>query len=113
MEYISFLNYLITNKHNTSYKCPTYNCQRTVCLNCYNSIKINDEINNEYEEANEYNDFPSNYSIFRCPYCRNVDWKDYMNNVFYELQIKVLGVKEFQRLFFNAGVGNPLSFQSK
>ena len=95
-----FLIYLITDKHNTTYKCPTYNCECIVCLDCYNSIQINDEINNNYEEDNEYNDIPSKNSKFRCPYCRNIDWKDYMNSVFCELQMKVLGKKKFQLLFF-------------
>jgi hypothetical protein len=95
-----FLNYLITDKHNTTYKCPTPNCECIVCLDCYNSIQIKDEINDEYEEDNEYNDIPSNKSKFRCPYCRNIDWKGYMNNVFNELQMKVLGEEEFGKILF-------------
>jgi hypothetical protein len=95
-----FLNYLISDKHNTTYKCPTLNCEGIVCLDCYISIQINDKINNEYEEDNEYNDIPSNKSKFRCPYCRNIDWKGYMNNVFNELQMKVLGEEEFEKILF-------------
>jgi hypothetical protein len=45
-------------------------------------------------------DMPSIYDYFICPYCRNIDWKDYMNNVFNELQQTVLGKEEFNKLFF-------------
>ena len=40
-------------------------------------------------------DMPSIYDYFKCPYCRQIDWKDYMNNVFNELQQTVLGEEEF------------------
>ena len=43
-------------------------------------------------------DMPSIYDYFTYPYCKNVDWKDYMNNVFNQLQQKVLGDKEFKKL---------------
>ena len=46
------------------------------------------------------NDMPSIYDYFRCPYCRNIDWKDYMKNVLNELQKKVLGEEEFNELLF-------------
>ena len=45
-------------------------------------------------------DIPSIYDYFRCPYCRNIDWKDYMKNVLNELQKKVLGEEEFNELLF-------------
>ena len=45
-------------------------------------------------------DMPSIYDYFKCPYCRQIDWKDYMNNVFNELQQKVLGEEEFNELFY-------------
>ena len=45
-------------------------------------------------------DIPGINDIFVCPYCRNIDWKDYMNNVFNELQQKVLGEEKFNELFF-------------
>jgi hypothetical protein len=95
-----FLNYLITDKYNTTYKCPIPNCECVVCSDCYISIQINDDINTEYEEDNEYNDIPSNNSKFRFPYCRNIDWKDYMNGVFNELQMKVLGKNKFEKILF-------------
>ena len=44
-------------------------------------------------------DMPSIYDYIICPYCRNIDWKDYMKNVFNELQQKVLGEEEFKNLF--------------
>jgi hypothetical protein len=44
-------------------------------------------------------DMPSINDTFICPYCRNVDWKDYMENVFNELQEKILGKEEFLEIF--------------
>ena len=45
-------------------------------------------------------DLKSVYDYFICPYCRNVDWKYYMHNVFTELQQKVLGIEEYEELVF-------------
>ena len=42
---------------------------------------------------------PRIFDKFICPYCRIVDWKYYMNNVFNELQQKVLGMDEWGRMF--------------
>lgn len=46
-------------------------------------------------------DMPCIYDYFRCPYCRNIDWKDYMKKVLNELQEKVVGEEEFNELLFN------------
>ena len=43
---------------------------------------------------------PIIYDYFKCPFCRQIDWKYYMNNVFNELQIKVLGKEEFYKEFY-------------
>ena len=43
----------------------------------------------------EEDDMPSTYDYFKCPYCRQIDWKYYMNNVFNELQKKLLSEEEF------------------
>jgi len=86
-----FKNLLITNNHNKTHTCPTPNCQCITCGDCW--IKITHKGKKIYEATED--DFPSINDIFVCPYCKNVDWKYYMNNVFNELQIKVLGYDVF------------------
>jgi hypothetical protein len=103
-EIYKFFNYLITDKHNTTYKCLTPNCEHIFCLDCYNKILLTDKINSNYEGSDneEYiNDIPSKYSKFRCPYCRNIDWKEYMNTVLNELMSKLLGEEEFIEYLYN------------
>lgn len=86
----NFVNLLITSKHNNTYTCPTPNCKCLICGNCW--IKIT----NKGED-----DMPSNYDYFVCPYCRQIDWKDYMMNVvLMELQKKNLGENEFINLIY-------------
>lgn len=82
-----FKNLLITNNHNETHTCPTPNCQCITCGDCW--IKITHK-GKSINEATQ-DDFSSINDFFVCPYCKNVDWKYYMNNVFNELQIKVLG----------------------
>jgi len=83
---MKFTNLLITSKHNTSYKCPTPNCNCIICENCWIKIKHNvKDIDEILEYENKYN-----YNYFKCPYCIQIDWKEYMNNVFVELQKKIL-----------------------
>jgi hypothetical protein len=83
-----FLNLLITSKHNTTYSCSTPYCECLVCGDCWIKITHNGKSIDEMTE----DDMSNNY-YFKCPYCRQVDWKDCMNNIFDELQIKVLGKK--------------------
>ncbi len=92
-----FFNYLLIDKHNTTYKCPTPNCEYIICNICYNNVKTLNEENKEYSQYN----VPSKYSIFMCPYCRTKDWKDYYTNVLNDLVIKVQGQKEFDKSFIN------------
>ena len=97
---MKFTNLLITSNHNTSYKCPTPNCNCIICGDCWIKITHNvKDIDEILEYENKYN-----YNYFKCPYCRQIDWKEYMNNVFIELQSKLLPedifLKEtFKRLF--------------
>lgn len=95
-EMMKFKNFLITSKHNTTHYCPTPNCECIICGDCWIKITHNGKSIDEMTE----DDMPSIYDYFECPYCRQIDWKDYMNNVFNELQKKVLGEEEFQKLFF-------------
>ena len=89
-EIIKFNNLLITPKHNNTHSCSTPNCECLICGNCWIKITHNGK---NLMEADE-DDMPSKYDYFECPYCRQIDWKDYMNNVFNELQVKVLGHEE-------------------
>ena len=63
----------LLNLCKTPHICFTLNCESIICHTCLIKIK----------ESNE-ND------IFICPYCRKVDWKDYMLNVFDELRFHLL-----------------------
>ena len=85
---MKFKNLLITSKHNDTHTCPTPNCECIICGDCWIKIKYGKNIDEMLEE-----DISNNYH-FECPYCRQVDWKDCMNNVFNELQSKVLGKEE-------------------
>jgi len=95
-EIIKFENYLITPKHNTTHSCPTPNCECIICLDCWIKITHNGKSIDEMTE----DDMPSIYDYFECPYCRQIDWKYYMKNVFNELQKKILGEDEFIEEFY-------------
>ena len=85
------LNYLIiTPHHNTTHICSTPNCECIICHNCW--FKITHKGKGMFEATDD--DAPNMYDKFICPYCRNVDWKDYMNNVFHELRVKLLTREE-------------------
>lgn len=71
-EFMKLLN-LYKNPH----ICSTLNCESIICHTCLINIK----------QSNE-ND------IFICPYCRKIDWKDYMLNVFDELKFRILTNEE-------------------
>ena len=95
-EVIKFENLLITTKHNTTHSCPTVNCECIICGDCWIKITHNGK---SIDEMMEY-DMPSIYDYFKCPFCRQIDWKHYMNNVFNELQQKVLGEEEFYKVLY-------------
>jgi hypothetical protein len=95
-EIMKFKNLLITPKHNHTHSCSTPNCEYLMCGDCW--IKTTHNGKGIYELTEH--DIPSIYDYFKCPYCRQIDWKDYMNNVFNELQEKVLGKEEFINAFF-------------
>jgi hypothetical protein len=93
-EMMKFKNLLITSKHNETHTCSTPNCECLICGDCW--IKITHNGKGLMEAC--IDDMPSMYDYFICPYCRNIDWKYYMNNVFDELQRKILGNEEFQKI---------------
>ena len=95
-EVMKFENLLITTKHNTTHSCPTVNCECIICGDCWIKITHNGK---SIDEMMEY-DMPSIYDYFKCPFCRQIDWKHYMNNVFNELQQKVLGEEEFYKVLY-------------
>lgn len=84
---MKFKNLLVTENHNETHVCSTPNCKCVICGDCW--IKIAEE---KYDKNATMDDF-------RCPYCRNIDWKDYMKKVLNELQEKVLGKEEFEKNF--------------
>jgi hypothetical protein len=86
-EIMKFKNLLVTSNHNETHVCSTPNCKCIICGDCW--IKITEE---KYDKNATMDDF-------RCPYCRNIDWKDYMKKVLNELQEKVLGKEEFKKIF--------------
>ncbi len=88
---MKFKNLLITPKHNYTHSCSNPKCNCLICGNCWIKITHNGKSIDEIDE----DDMPTIYDYFQCPYCREIDWKDYMNNVFNELQKKVLGEEEF------------------
>ena len=95
-EVMKFENLLITTKHNTTHSCPTVNCECIICGDCWIKITHNGK---SIDEMMEY-DMPSIYDYFKCPFCRQIDWKHYMNNVFNELQQKVLGEEDFYKVLY-------------
>ena len=93
-EIMKFKNLLITPNHNNTHACSTPNCECLICDNCWIKITYGKSIDEMMLE-----DVSKNYH-FTCPYCRQVDWKDCMNNVFIELQEKVLGEEEALEAIF-------------
>ena len=94
MECAICFEYFPIKKIKNMHTCSTVNCKCVICLECW--TKITHKGKNIMNA--KISDMPSIYDYFACPYCRNVDWKDYMNNVFNQLQQKVLGEKEFNKL---------------
>jgi len=95
-EIMKFNNLLITFKHNNTHICPTPNCNCLICGDCWIKITHNGKGIDDMTE----DDMPSMYEYFKCPYCRQIDWKYYMENVFNELQKKLLSEEEFLDIFF-------------
>jgi len=84
------ISLIITPDRNHSYSCPTPNCNCLICLDCFN--KITGGNNNDY--------LPKVGDYFTCPFCRQIDYKNYFeNNVLNELQEKVLGFETFTDLY--------------
>lgn len=91
---IKFKNLLITSKNNETHICSTPNCECVICGDCWIKIIFKGK---DIMDATE-DDFPNKFDYFRCPYCRIIDWKYYMKNVFNELQEKILGNEEFIKI---------------
>ena len=96
-EIMKFENLLITPSHNATYACPTPNCKCVICGDCL--FKITHKGKGVHEMTDDEIQ-KGMYDYFECPYCRQIDWKNYMNNVFDELEKKILGEKEFIELMF-------------
>ena len=91
---MKFKNLLVTANHNETHVCSTPNCNCVICRTCW--IKITHK---GKDDMATIDDMPSKFEYFSCPYCRNIDWKDYMKKVLNELQEKVLGKEEFKKIF--------------
>jgi len=91
----NMFNLLVTSKHNNNHRCYIENCHCVICGDCWDKI------------TQQKND---NVQYFRCPYCRNIDWKEYMTNVFVELKIKVLGEEEYFKLMYELIMSEDNSF---
>ena len=96
-DFEKFKNLLITSKHNTSYICSTPNCESLICRDCWTKIKFKDV---DLDTFN-YDNVSSMFNTFICPYCRKPDWKDYMNDVFMELRLKLLSNEEIASDIFH------------
>lgn len=76
-EVMKFEDFLITSKHNTTHSCSTPNCECLICRGCWIRITPNGKSIDQMIE----NDMPSIYNYFKCPFCKQINWKNYMNNV--------------------------------
>lgn len=99
LEEIMKFNNLILMPHygNKIYTCSTNKCKCVICQDCF--IKLTHNGKSILSVTDE--DIPSIYDYFICPYCRNIDWKDYMKNVLNELQQKVLGKEIFMEMYID------------
>ena len=78
---IKFMSLMLLPHHKPRYKCPNDKCCKYICDYCYD---------NTIDEK----------TLFKCHYCRMVDYKTYIiTNVLRELQIKVLGKEGFIKLW--------------
>ena len=93
---IKFDNFLITSNHNTTHSCCTFNCPCLICRDCWNKITFPNQ-DTEYLDLTFEN---ININDFKCPYCRIVQWKDYMRNVLLELKYKVLNREDFRKSYY-------------
>ena len=86
---------LITQKHNTIHQCYNPKCGCLTCDYCWSRY-----VNNGKEQNNKtVDDMPGIYDTFKCPYCREIDWKFYYGNVLQELEKTVLGMDEWRKMF--------------
>lgn len=86
---LKFKNLLITTRHNTTHTCPTLNCNCIICGDCWFKLTRTNKssVSNIYE-------------YFKCPYCRQIDWKEYMSKfVLIDLK-KLTNNEEFSNEFF-------------
>ena len=88
-DYLKFTNFLIIPNYNESHKCYIENCDSLICRDCWNKINHKGK---SFLYTN-VNDRQTIYEYVMCPYCRNIDWKYYMNNVFNELNKKIKNIK--------------------
>ena len=87
-EMMKFSNLLITKNRNLTHTCSTPNCECVICGDCWIKITHNGKCSDTCTDDDE----PKFGDTFVCPYCRIIDWKDYMTtNVLLELQVKLLG----------------------
>jgi hypothetical protein len=99
-EIIKFENLLITTKHNKTHTCSNPNCGCLICCDCWIKITHNGKSIEEMTEDDMPDIIPEKDNLIKCPYCMQIDWKYYMNNVFNELQKKVLGEEEFIKVMY-------------
>lgn len=70
-----------------TYMCPTENCSTFICDKCHRKLIDICEIEND--------------EPFKCPYCRQTDWKLYFDGVLGNLLIKTIGIEKFTEKIMN------------
>jgi hypothetical protein len=86
--------YKSVNTYN--FNCSTPNCNCILCDDCKFKLSSNGKSIDEITE----NELRAINIKFVCPYCKCIDWKDYMESVFQELQLKVLGEELYYEIMF-------------
>jgi len=85
--FIKFMNFVITTRHNRTMQCETEKCNSIICFNCWTKYT---------DRENESIDGSFDKTLDKCPFCRQVYWKYYMKNIVHsELLMKVLNEDEF------------------
>lgn len=65
------------------YKYPTNGCDAEICLTCFGKLNEGEDMDGLSFTKSLIYDEP-----YKCPYCRNIDWKFHMNGVLHYVMIK-------------------------
>ena len=95
-KFMKFQNLFIT-KRNKPVICCIDTCKSIFCYDCITNIRMGGNIMDMTQEELDKIDHTT-ITNYKCPFCRNIDWKNYMKIVVLnQLQNKILTDDEYYK----------------